>query len=85
MILDKDHMKYELKGPTGIRFFFASEEHLCRAATEKNHAYVRMASYVIDVDGKFLKSRTVDPSILNAILMYDRREVLEFIDFVEGK
>jgi hypothetical protein len=85
MILDKDFMKYELKGPSGIRFFFANEEHLRIAVTEGNHAYVRVASYVIDVDGKFLKSRTVDPSILNAILMYDRREVLEFIDFVEGK
>lgn len=85
MILDKDLMRYELKGPSGIRFFYANEDHLRQAVAEGQRGYTLMASYVIDVNGQFLKSRTVPTVVLNTLLTYDRREVLEFIDFVEGK
>lgn len=85
MILDKDHMSYELKGPSGIRFFYASEEHLKQAVTEGFSAYNRLASYVIDVDGQFIKSRTFDPKVINAILSYGRSDILKLLDFMEDK
>lgn len=85
MILDKDHMEWKLEGPSGVRFYYASEDHLKQAVTEGHSGYTRLASYIVNPNGQFMKSRTISTHILNSILNYSREEVLELFNFSEDK
>lgn len=83
--LDKDLMKWKLVGPTGVTFYYASEEHLTQAVTVGGSKYMHMASYAISPRGRFIKNRTTGADLPNAILEMGRDKINELFDFMEGK
>ncbi|QNO00835.1 hypothetical protein phiPsa397_149 [Pseudomonas phage phiPsa397] len=83
MLLNPDMMKWKLTGPTGVKFFYASEEHLIKAVTEGGSSYMKMACYAISPKGRFIKNRSAGDQFPNLLLEMGRDKVNEFFDFME--
>jgi hypothetical protein len=83
MLLNPDMMNWKLVGPTGVTFFYSNQEHMVQAVTEGGNAMTRMACYVINPKGRFIKNRSVGEQIPNLLLEMGRDKVNEFFDFME--
>ncbi|QNO00145.1 hypothetical protein QGX20_gp074 [Pseudomonas phage phiPsa300] len=83
MLLNPDMMQWKLRGPSGVTFLYASQEHLIKAVTEGGSSYMKMACYAISPKGRFIKNRSAGDQFPNLLLEMGRDKVNEFFDFME--